>query len=79
MKTSDACVRWNNYRAIYSLGLGHADKREREKSWCHRADGREKSGFEWVFHPLVGEWNRQPIATCVASEDTAELIHFALH
>jgi hypothetical protein len=57
--------------------MGHADKRERKKGWGHRADGREKSSFEWVFDPPVGEWNRQSIATGVASEYAAESIHFA--
>jgi hypothetical protein len=57
--------------------MGHAGKRECKKGWGHRSDGRKKNGFEWVFHPPAGEWNRLPIATGVASKDAAESIHFA--
>ena len=59
------------------LGMGHADKRERKKGWSHRADGREKCGFEGLSRQPVGGRNEQPITTGVASEDTSESIHFA--
>jgi hypothetical protein len=57
--------------------MDNACKRERKKGRCHRADGREKRGFESVIRSPIGERNNRPIATGIESEETAESIHFA--
>jgi len=57
--------------------VGHAREREYKKGRSHRADGREKSGFESVIRLPIGEQNRRPIASGIESEETAESIHFA--
>jgi hypothetical protein len=45
------------------LGVGHARKRERKKGRSHRADGREKSGFEIVIRLPIGKRHGQPITS----------------
>jgi hypothetical protein len=57
--------------------MGHASKGERKKGRSHRADGREKRGFEGVSQLPISERDRRPIATGIESEETAESIHFA--
>jgi hypothetical protein len=57
--------------------MGHTGKRERKKGRSHRADGREKRGFESMIRLPISERDRRPIAIGIESEETAESIHFA--